>query len=163
MQRMWLCLDGWSLSLEMIMNEADSLFRKSSLDRVRTPEQLNEAVKGTGTGFTVLLIALAVLVTGLVLWGAFGTIEETAAASGIVSGDTIILTVPADAVSGITAGIDARIENRDTVIRGRVESLEQSADGFTATVTYDGILTDGASVTVILVKSAYPPYRLIWR
>lgn len=51
------------------------LFRKSSIDRVTSPEQLNEYIKVVRPGVWVLLAAIIVLLLGFVLWGIFGTVE----------------------------------------------------------------------------------------
>lgn len=47
--------------------EGSSLFRQSSMDRIRSPEQLNDYLRVTHPGVWVLLAAVAVLLAGLLI------------------------------------------------------------------------------------------------
>lgn len=145
------------------MNSADSIFRKSSLDRIRTPEQLNEVIKSTGTGFLALLIAIVLFILGFLAWGVLGTIEETVDVAGIANSGKITVTIPSNQVSRISSGIDARVISGDDIIQGKLSDLKQSNQAFKAIITYEGDLTDGETVIVTLVKDSYPPYKLMWR
>lgn len=146
-----------------MMNSADSIFRKSSLDRIRTPEQLNEAIKGTSAGFLALLIAIIIFILGFLTWGILGTIEETVDVAGIANGGKITVTIPSNQVSGISTGIASRVKSGDDIIQGKLSDLKQFNQEFTAVITYEGNLTEGEAVIVTLVKDSYPPYKLMWR
>ena len=53
------------------------IFRKSALERISSPEQLNEYMKVAGTGVWCILAALAVTFAAFFVWGIFGSIPET--------------------------------------------------------------------------------------
>lgn len=61
------------------MNE--EIFRKKSIDKIKSPESLNDYIRVTNPGVWLLLAAVIVLLIGLFVWGTFGHIET------IVSGD----------------------------------------------------------------------------
>ena len=53
----------------------NSIFRQKSMDRVSSPEQLNDYIKVTNPGIWVVLAAVIVLLLGFIVWGAVGTLE----------------------------------------------------------------------------------------
>ncbi|OPL07853.1 MAG: hypothetical protein AVO33_03000 [delta proteobacterium ML8_F1] len=61
----------------------NSIFRKSSLEKISSPEQLNEYVKVTSGGIWLLLIALFALIISVGTWAFIGTIPETVEVKGI--------------------------------------------------------------------------------
>ena len=54
---------------------ADSIFRKKSLDRVASPEALNDYVRVASPGVWVVLSAIIVLLLGVCIWGVFGHLD----------------------------------------------------------------------------------------
>ncbi len=52
------------------------LFRKKSLDRISSPEQLNDYIRVTSAPVWIVLLAIVVLLVGLIAWATFGTVEE---------------------------------------------------------------------------------------
>ena len=68
----------------MIMGQmANSIFRKTALERIATPEQLNEYIKITNPRVWVLLVGLLALLAGVAFWALFGSIPEIATLHGI--------------------------------------------------------------------------------
>ena len=55
-----------------------SLFRQKNLERISSPEQLNDYIRVTTPSVWLVLAALVVLLVGLLAWGALGTVESTA-------------------------------------------------------------------------------------
>jgi len=62
---------------------ANSIFRKSALEKISTPEQLNEYIRVTNPKVWVLLLALMALLGGAVVWAIFGSIPETVTLNGV--------------------------------------------------------------------------------
>jgi len=60
----------------------NQLFRKSALDRISSPEQLNEYMKVAGPGVWFILAGLAVTFAAFFLWGITGSIPETVEVTG---------------------------------------------------------------------------------
>ena len=52
-----------------------SIFRQKSMDRVSSPEQLNDYIRVTTPSVWVVLIALVLLLAGMLVWSIFGTVE----------------------------------------------------------------------------------------
>ncbi len=55
--------------------EGRSIFRKKSLERVTSPEQLNDYIKVTTPSVWVILAATLILIAGTLIWAVFGKIR----------------------------------------------------------------------------------------
>ena len=55
-----------------------SVFRKKSLDRISSPEDLHEYIHATNPGLWMVIAAITVLLVGAIIWGITGTIETKA-------------------------------------------------------------------------------------
>ena len=64
-------------------NSKNTIFRKKSIDRVSSPESLNDYIRVTSPSVWIVLIAILVLLTGLLMWSIFGRLEVRDA-SGMV-------------------------------------------------------------------------------
>jgi hypothetical protein len=51
------------------------LFRKKSLERISSPEQLDDYIKVTSIPVWIILLGIVVLLAGMLVWGTFGTVE----------------------------------------------------------------------------------------
>lgn len=58
------------------MDEKTSIFRKKSIARISSPEQLNDYICVSSPSVWLLLAAVAVLLVGVVIWGVFGTMDS---------------------------------------------------------------------------------------
>ena len=56
-----------------------SIFRQKSIDRVSSPEQLNDYIRVTTPSVWLVLIAIILLLAGMLVWSVLGTVEATAA------------------------------------------------------------------------------------
>lgn len=60
----------------------NSIFRKKSLDKATSPEELNDYIRVTSPGVWLVMAAVILLLTGMLVWGIFGTVrmeDETGA------------------------------------------------------------------------------------
>ena len=60
----------------------NKLFRKTTLDKISSPEQLNEYMKVAGPSVWCILAGLGVTFAAFIIWGFFGVIPETVIISG---------------------------------------------------------------------------------
>ena len=55
--------------------EKRQIFREKSIERVTSPEQLDDYIKGTTPSVWLILIATVILLIGTLIWGVTGRIE----------------------------------------------------------------------------------------
>lgn len=63
------------------MNEG--LFRKKSMEKISSPEQLDEYIKVSNPSVWMLLFCIIILLLGICVWGIFGRFDTTLATSVI--------------------------------------------------------------------------------
>jgi len=55
--------------------EKQSIFREKSIERISSPEQLNDYIKVTTPSIWLVLIAMLLLLGGAMVWGVLGEIN----------------------------------------------------------------------------------------
>ena len=54
-----------------------NLFREKNVERIASPEQLNDYIHVSNPSVWIALAAFAVLLVGICIWGIFGTLDTT--------------------------------------------------------------------------------------
>lgn len=65
---------------------SNTVFRQSSVDRMNSPEQLNEYIRVARPGVWLVLAAVVLLLLGVVVWGVFGTVKSVVGGAVIADG-----------------------------------------------------------------------------
>ena len=66
------------------------IFRKKSLDRISSPEQLNDYIRVSNPSVWLILGAVLVLVVGALVWGVFGRLDTTVPVCAVSGEDGIV-------------------------------------------------------------------------
>jgi hypothetical protein len=93
-----------------------SLFRKKSIDRVSSPEQLNEYIKVANPGVWMVLTAIIVLLAGVVVWGCIGHLETTLPVAIVSDGGEMVIYVKEADVEKLELGMAVRAEGQEFTI-----------------------------------------------
>jgi hypothetical protein len=106
--------------------DENRLFRKKSLERLSSPEQLNDYLKVTNPSIWILLGSMIILLVGLIIWSCFTSIESSVSGNGIVEKGTVIISFG-------ESEPDAKLETGMTAIVGnistQVDSVSRDASG----------------------------------
>lgn len=140
-----------------IMEENNQqIFRKQTLDRISSPEQLTDYLKVTNPGIWAILGAVILLLAGLLVWSAVGTLETTedvkvvvagGAAEIISNGQTVLQKGMILRVSGEEYTIESSTEDEYGRVMGKASVSLQ--DG-----KYDGsVVTDSTRPIDFLLES----------
>ncbi len=114
------------------------LYRKESLERIESPEQLNRPLRVTKPSVWLLLKAVVLLLVGLLVWGSFTYIDSVAYGSAEVSGGSMTLRFDDErAANNLEPGMRVTIGDSSTEIR----SLGRDEQGVFALADTD--LADG--------------------
>ena len=132
-----------------------SIFRKETLDRISSPEQLTDYLRVTSPGIWIILAAIVTLLVGFFVWMGVDTIETTVPV-GVSMED-------AHATVAITEG-DVKIEKDMTLRVGGKETviLSTETDEYGRTVGLADVdLTDGMYEGVLVTEAVHPIQFLI--
>lgn len=96
--------------------EASSVFRRKAVDRISSPEQLNEYIRVASPRMWAVLLAVIVFLAGAVVWGIFGHIESTVYGVAIADGGTCTLYVAQEKAALLKAGDPVRVGEAETTL-----------------------------------------------
>ncbi|HWR22686.1 MAG TPA: hypothetical protein VN366_04335 [Feifaniaceae bacterium] len=88
------------------MNE--KLFRKSSMEKVAGPEQLDDYIRVASPSLWVTLAAVAVLLAAVLVWGAFGALPTTLTAAGVAKDGIVTCYLPVEQAAKVAPGMPAK-------------------------------------------------------
>ena len=151
------------------MNE--QIFRKKSIDRVSSPEQLDSYIRVANPGVWLVLIAIAVLLVGVCVWGVLGHLDTTVDAVAVCENDSVVLYVGDADGKSVQIGMEVRI-GADTASVTAISPLPinagaelndyvchiggYGAEDWVYAVQTDAVLPEGIHSAKIIVESVSP-------
>lgn len=149
-------------------------FTKSSMDRAKAPEELNDYIRVESPGVWMILAAAVIFLIGVVIWGIFGTIGKTMDVCASVQGGTAVCYVPVKDVSELETGMKVTVADAEGTIRSIPDTPVQIDAAFDDYVLYlSGFsrgdycyvieleltgVKDGAYPAVITVENLHPVF-----
>lgn len=91
------------------------IYRKKSLERISSPEALNDYLHVTGPAVWLVLAAVIALLCGLLIWSSVTDIDSFAAGDGHVAEGTMYIQFDSDQIA-------RNVESGMTVTTGETES-----------------------------------------
>ena len=147
------------------------LFRKKSVDRVSSPEQLNEYIRVANPGVWMVLAAIVILLAGVVVWGFIGHLDTTLNTAVVCeNGEAVIYVKEAD-VEKVKVGMTVRVGENEYAISeiptepvrvdGTISEYAIHASGLTVgewvfALKVTGDFTDGVQKAEIVIESISP-------
>ena len=133
------------------------LFRKKTVDRISSPEQLQDYMRVTNPGIWMVLAAVIALLAGLLVASALVKVETTVAAKGTVAeaGAGIVIELPPEAGAGVRQGMAVRLAGQD----GRVDYVYEKDGATVVTASLDaasGALPAGVYDVQIITEALSP-------
>lgn len=135
------------------MNE--QLFRKKSVDRVSSPEQLNEYIKVSNPGIWMILAAIVILLVGAIVWGVLGTLDTTLSTVAVAENGELTVYVKEADIDSIEEGMTVRIGDKEGTIT-EISTTPTTVDGtFSDYALHVGNLVNGEWVFAIRVSGKF--------
>ena len=147
------------------------LFKKSSMDKVSSPEQLQDYVRVANPGLWMVLLAIVILLAGVVAWGCIGKIDTTLSTAIVTDGGIAVIYIGESNMEKIEVGMTVRSEDQEYVITeiaqvpikvdGSLTDYAIHASGLTVgewvyEVSIDGVHSDGVQKADIVIESISP-------
>ena len=135
----------------MAEKQESTLFRKKSMARISSPEDLTSYLRVTSPGMWIILAAVIALLVGLFAWSAVGTLETSVDATAIVQDHTAQIVAAGQGADSIQAGMPLWISSQEFVIA----SVDYDEYG-RATAQAEVSLPDGTYDAEIVVEQTRP-------
>ena len=133
------------------MNE--EIFRKKNLDKVKSPENLDDYIKVSNPSVWLLLISVIVLLAGVCVWGIFGHIESTVNASIRIDGETKVCTIADEDRDSVKTGMTVKFDEFEAVI---AEIGQKNERGYVCRLQSEQAIPNGIYDGKILISSIRP-------
>lgn len=129
----------------------NSIFRKVSLDRVSSPEQLNDYIKVSHPSVWLILSAVVAILIGVCVWGVYGTLTTTQDALAVVQGGNATCYVSAEYAKNLTSGMEVHVCDSTGNIASVASTPVKITDDFDAYALYLSGLKTGDWVVPVTV------------
>lgn len=136
----------------------DRIFRKKSLNRVSSPEQLNDYIRVTSPGIWIILAAVLMMIVGLIVWGVVDKIETKISAVAVSEGGAVVCYVKETDIGKVEKSDVVRIDGKDcTVLEISTDHMEVVEGGeLSPYARRIGGLSIGEWVYKVTIKSEAP-------
>ena len=130
-----------------------NLFRKKSLDRISSPEQLNTYLRVSTPSVWVLLAGIVVLLTGVCIWGVFGHMDTMLTVAAIVEdgvATAFVKEADADMISAEQAVLVAGTQGYVLSVGAEPMRVDEA---FTEYMRHVGALQEGEWVYAVMLDA----------
>ena len=149
----------------------NQLFRQQSVDKVSSPEQLNEYIRVANPGVWMVLAVIVILLAGVIVWGCIGHLDTTLAAAVVADGGEAVMYVKESDAPKLKLGMTVRTGEMEYIITEisaepiKVDEMLSEyavhASGLTMgewayVVKIDGAFADGVHKAEIIIESISP-------
>ena len=131
----------------------EELFRKKSLDKVKSPENLDDYIQVSNPGVWLLLISVIILLAGACIWGIFGHIDSTVETSVRADNETLVCFVANEDISSVQEGMTVKFNGFEAVI---AEIGTNEENGYVCVLKSGLTIPDGSYEGIIVTKSIKP-------
>ena len=96
----------------------NQVFRQKSVERISSPEQLQDYMRVTTPGVWMVLLAVILLLAGLIISSALVTVESKIVEQGVVDEDGMMLdiTLPMAQKELVAPGMKVRVADREAKV-----------------------------------------------
>ena len=137
----------------MAGKNSEDLFRKKSLDKVKSPENLDDYIQVSNPGVWLLLISVIILLAGACVWGIFGHADSTVETSIRAENEAVVCYIANEAVSSVQEGMTVKFNGFEAVI---IEIGQKEDMGYVCVLKSDQTIPDGFYEGKIVTKSTRP-------
>ncbi|MDO4459707.1 MAG: hypothetical protein Q4C42_06455 [Clostridia bacterium] len=130
----------------------ESIFRKESLEKVKSPDDLSSCIQVANPGIWVLLLAIIFLLLGLLCWGVFGSVSSTVTAEAECYSGEISCFIPMENGKTVEPGMQVVVDG----VEGEITEIRAHKDGKILYIETESPIPDGIHNAEIEVESIHP-------
>ena len=129
------------------------LFRKKSIDKVSSPEQLNDYIRAAEPGVFLILAAIIAFLAGACVWGVFGRLDTVVKTAGTCSGGIVACYVKEADISAVQAGTEITVDGEQGTVTEVGAVPVEAPGGLDAWLLHLGGITEGEWVYPIKAQA----------
>ena len=133
------------------MNE--EIFRKKNLEKIKSPESLDDYIRVSNPGVWLLLISVIILLAGACVWGIFGHVDSTVGTSIRAENGTAVCCIAEEDISSVDAGMAVKFDDFEAVI---TEIGQKDDLGYVCALQSEQTIPDGLYEGKIVISSVRP-------
>ena len=130
----------------------NSLFRKKSIDRVSSPEQLNDRIRVTNPGVWLLMIGILLVLTGICVWGIFGRLNTLLSVGAVTEQGQTVCYIKEENRDQVTLGMTVSTETGTTYVETIALQPIQVDESFPEYLRHVGDLSEGEWVYAVTLQ-----------
>lgn len=132
---------------------SENIFRKKSLDKIKSPENLEDYIRVSNPGVWLLLVSIIVLLLGACVWGIFGRINSTVETNVRVGDGKVICNISAEDITSVQVGMTVVFDGCEAEITG-IDFNNDS--GYICEIDLNQTVPDGIYNGKIVTESISP-------
>jgi len=133
--------------------EKNQIFRQKSLDRIASPEQLNDYLRATKPGVWILLSVIILVLVAFFAWASIGRLETKVSGKAVVVDGKAEISILSDAE--VTAGMTVRMGD----VEFAVSSVDE--DEYGRPVAYAPVNVANGNYDVEIVVESISPIAFL--
>lgn len=133
----------------------DTIFRKKSLDRISSPEEIDDYMKVINPSLWLVMAAIVLLLVAAIVWSITGHIETVLDTAAQAENGQVVVKITEEQMGKLTVGSEVRAEDKT----GEVTEIREQEDGYLVTA-FIPELEDGL-VNVTLVTERIAPITFL--
>lgn len=137
---------------------SEKVFRKKNLDKVKSPDNLDDYIRATSPGVWLLLICVVILLAGAIVWGTFGHVDSTVQSSVYVEDGDAVCYIAEENISAVKTGMTVKFSGQEF----KIKSIGEKTDsGYACMLSGTVDLPDGYYEGKVITESFKPIYFLL--
>ena len=133
------------------MNE--ELFRKKSLEKIKSPENLDDYIQVSNPGVWLLLISVIVLLAGVCVWGSFGHVDSTVPTTVRADNGAVTCYAEEAVAASVQIGMTVKFGDYEAVV---TEIRELDMPGYRCVLKSEQAIPDGVYAGEIVTERIRP-------
>ncbi|MCI7760468.1 MAG: hypothetical protein MSH49_10650 [[Eubacterium] saphenum] len=129
------------------------VFRQKSVERISSPEQLNDYVRVSNPSVWMILAAVVFILAGVCVWGIFGRLDTVIDTVGVCRDGKLTCYVADEDIKTVKMGMKISVNGGDYEISGIAKTPIEVDENFDSYAMYVGELKEGEWVYEVTAKA----------
>ena len=132
---------------------SEGIFRKKSLDKIKSPENLDDYIRVSNPPIWLFLTSIIILLIGVCIWSIFGSISTSVKAFIYKEDGVIECIVPEESIDDVEIGMTVEFTGGEAIIE---DIGEKKQYGYECSVQTDSNIPDGFYDAKVIIRRYKP-------